>query len=394
MKMLIYSTNGIGKDGITSWMLQNMSRLRRGLFGQVDTVAFPGVDESLVVEFENAGVNVHRLPHRKQHPLAYMRSLRRLIRTGKYDVVHINGNSGTVVMDLICCIGKTPKSRIVHSRNTVGQLKTVHRVLRPMMNALCTERLACGQAAGEWMFGKRPFTVMPNGRDFEAYSYVAEVRSQVRSELGVPSDYALVGHVGNFTRQKNHGFLISAFSEALKIDSRLQLVLIGDGFLRAEVEEKVRYLGLQEHVVFTGRSSKVNKYLSAFDVAVLPSLYEGFPNVAIEWQINGLPSLLSTTVTDEVAVTDLVHFVQANDPVAWGRAIVSTERVDRRIKSSKAQGHLKRAGYAADDGAARLLDFYTSIPQLKASFGMPYGSSAAISKIKDEDVSGSSQTGV
>jgi len=361
MKLLVINTVGVEKDGITSWIIQMFNTMDKSSIDVIDTIAFEGADQAIVHKLEAAGVRTHTLPSRKKRPLAYARALRNLVKENAYDLVHVNGSSGTTAIELICCVASGVKGRIVHSHNTSSMFTTYDKLLRPAMSAICTDRFACGEAAGKWLFGNKQFTIIPNGRDFAEYSFDPDTRIQVRHRLGLSSRHIAIGHVGYFNEQKNHRFLIDAFAMALEQNQNLRLFLLGDGTLRRDIEAQVNSLGLAQSVLFLGHTPRVSDYLSALDLAVLPSLYEGFPNVAIEWQISGLPSLISDSVSDECAVTDLIRFIPAANTTAWAHEIASTVPVDRMSTSSAARRLLREAGYEIAVGAAKLQASYTEI---------------------------------
>lgn len=363
MKILIYSTNGVHRDGITQWLIQAVSGVDRRGIEQVDTIAFPDAYATYLDQLHAVGVGTHFLPSRRKNPIAYALALRRLVRKHSYDIIHISGNSGTIAIDLLACSGAGVKARIVHSHNTQGSYLYTDKLLRPVMNALLTDRAACGHDAGKWLFGDAQFTVIPNGRDFGSYVFSPEARRRIRSELSIPDGCQLIGHVGNFNKQKNHRFLIEAFALSLKRNPDLRLVLIGEGDLMPVAQAQAQDLAIERNVAFLGRRTDVGELLCAFDVAVLPSLYEGFPNVAIEWQINGLPSLISSAVTEECAVTNLVRFLPAEDLSAWAGALADTpvHDVDRANSSNDAQAALREAGYEASASGDRLNTFYAAI---------------------------------
>lgn len=126
----------------------------------------------------------------------------------------------------------------------------------------------------------------------------------------------VIGHVGRFHEQKNHGFLAEIAAEIAKREPLMRLLLIGDGPLRSTVEQQIAQLGLSNKVIFAGIRSDVPRLMSgAMDVFVMPSLYEGLPVVAIEAQAAGLPVLVSDTITDELpAVGRMVHRLSLNTP--------------------------------------------------------------------------------
>jgi glycosyltransferase involved in cell wall biosynthesis len=102
-------------------------------------------------------------------------------------------------------------------------------------------------------------------------------------------------HVGRFQEPKNHRLLIDIFLKVRNTYPDSKLILVGDGELKFDIERKVKYLGLERSVEFTGVVSNVEDYLADADIFVLASIYEGLPLVVIEAMAAGLP-VLSTNV--------------------------------------------------------------------------------------------------
>lgn len=88
--------------------------------------------------------------------------------------------------------------------------------------------------------------------------------------------------------------------------------------LYEKTKKKVNKLGLSDKVIFTGTIPDVHLKLQAADVMIFPSLYEGLPNVVLEWQALGLPCIISDTITKECAVSNLIYFESIkNNPELW-----------------------------------------------------------------------------
>jgi len=108
---------------------------------------------------------------------------------------------------------------------------------------------------------------------------------------------------GRLEKQKNLGELIKAFSRFSKtVTQDSDLVLLGEGSLRVELEELSKTLGVSDKVLFLGHSYGISSILMQSDCFVLPSIYEGMPNVLIEAMSEKLP-ILATPVG---AVPDMV----------------------------------------------------------------------------------------
>ena len=123
----------------------------------------------------------------------------------------------------------------------------------------------------------------------------------------------MIGHIGRFMKQKNHEFLIDIFSEIHKCDKITCLVLVGNGELQEQIKDRVKEKGLQDCVIFAGVRADIPQLLSAMDVFLFPSLYEGMPNTVIEAQATGLPCVISDSITREADITGTVQYVSLNE---------------------------------------------------------------------------------
>lgn len=362
MKILVLSTNGIFQDGITAWLVRSFASIDpTGL--TVDTVAWEGVDAGVVSRVESVGVRVHILPPRRQDVRAYHRSLIDLIIRERYDIVHVCGNSATTVIELSAAKKGGVPVRMLHSHNTSCEHPLFDALLRPWMHALANSNLACGIEAGTWLFGRRPFTVIRNGMDFEDYRFDRAARVSARAELGLGEGDFAIGHVGHFIRQKNHPFLLEMIAELHGRMPEARLFMLGDGPLREALEDKAHALGIDGVVRFLGVRDDVATVLQAMDCMVLPSLFEGFPIVSLEWQAAGLPSLLSDAVTSECRLTPFVSALPLSAGASvWADALqrVAAWDQDRDAQSKEAINILTDAGYDAQESARRLRETYVA----------------------------------
>ena len=218
--------------------------------------------------------------------------------------------------------------RIAHSHSTSGKgeyaKNAVKALLKTQANRYPTERFACSRYAGEWLFGKgADFEVVYNAIDLRRFSFNAEARAKARADLGLVGGQFAVGHVGRFTAQKNHAFLIDVFEQVARRREDAVLLLVGTGEAEACVESSVAERGLTDRVRFLGQRTDMPDMYAAFDAFVLPSLYEGLGLVGVEAQRSGLPCLLSDAITREVDVTGECRFLPIDNPAVWADAICS-----------------------------------------------------------------------
>lgn len=313
-------------------------------------------DERIREEAEAIGGTIHVAPSRMKNPLGYIRFVSRLIRREGYSIVHCHGNSCTLAIDLLAAKLGRAKVRIAHSHNSQCKFALLHKLLRPLFNHLYTHAMACGDEAGRWLYGKKPFTVIRNAIDTRAFAFDAEMRESLRTEFGC-ANRTVIGSVANFTEVKNHAFLLRAFAEAHRRNSDLLLMLVGDGPLRENMEQLARELGISDSVRFLGLRADVAQLIQMMDVMTLPSLFEGFPTVALEWQCAGLPVLLADTITTDCAFTRDVQFLPLNED-AWTSAMLGTSPVDRAAASRSGMVALTQAGFDLSAAAKSLEEDY------------------------------------
>lgn len=274
----------------------------------------------------------------------------------EYKIVHVHQDCLSAVA-LQCAKECGIPIRIAHSHNINQDTNIKYLIKLHYMKKIpnyATDYFACSVEAGDWMFGGHSYHILRNAIDASAYSYSADKAAQMRKQLHIESNF-VVGHIGRFDPQKNHGFLIEVFNEFLKMEPNAKLMLIGDGKGRKKIEEKVKSLGLEDKVVFTGVRSDVADLLQAIDVFVFPSLYEGLGIAAVEAQAAGIPCVLSDKVPTECKMTINTEFLSLKDsPKIWARHILAY----KNIPHMDTYKEIYNAGYDIKKNAERLQAFY------------------------------------
>lgn len=224
--------------------------------------------------------------------------------------------------------------RIAHAHSVpkrFGIKMPVRIYFRHKLKGVYTHRFACSEAPAQWLFGTtEDVTFMRNAVDTEKFSFDENIRKSARESLNIDTDTLVVGHVGRFTYEKNHRFLIEIFDYVNKLHPNSRLLLIGGGKPREEVKtkeviaKKVRELGMADKVQLLGIRDDVSALMSAMDVLVMPSVSEGFPVTLIEAQAAGLRCVVSDVVTNQCNVTEEMQFMSLEqEPVEWANKILS-----------------------------------------------------------------------
>ena len=246
------------------------------------------------------------------HLFKYISITSKVMKMNLYDVIHVNGSSANMLIDILLAFIFRIKTRISHSHNTNCNNKLTHFIFKPFLNIFTTKKVACGYDAGKWTFyGK--FTVIRNGINFNDFYLSITNRERIRNKYSIDESIILILHVGVFNEQKNHSKLIAIFNEIIKISPLYRLMLVGDGYLHENIKKMVIDKGLDEKIIFTGSVPNINEYYSAADLFVLPSLYEGLPVVLIEAQVNGLPCVISSQITEESIISKKVISLDVKD---------------------------------------------------------------------------------
>lgn len=359
MNILIVSTVDFQLHGISSVIMNYFRNIDKTEIN-ADLVVNGDIHESYRLELQRDNIRVFTLK-RKSRPFKYQMELYRIMKKNNYDLIHVHGNSSLMVFDLLPAIMAGIPVRIAHSHNTTCIHKVLHRMLKPLFLLCYTHGFACSQAAGKWLFGNRPFIVIKNGIELNTYRYNEEVRRKYREIINAENKIVL-GHVGNFVEQKNHDFLLNIFAELIKNNQDYKLLLIGDGYLLEEMEEKAAKLKLTDSVLFIGKTTEVYNYLQAMDIFMLPSLYEGLPVVLIEAQAAGVPCIAADTISRESDLTGGIQFLSIADIKDWCESIKKTRELidlrDRKKISDDWQRKIAEAGYDVIQSAGEIRKLY------------------------------------
>lgn len=257
------------------------------------------------------------------------------------------------------------QGRILHSHSSQpsgSKIKAqINRLFYQLTKLFVTDRIACSRVAGEFLFKNSPYQIIYNAIACDRFAFNPQQRQQLRAQFQLDENTMVLGHVGNFEPVKNHQFLLQLLEKLAQQSQSYKLFLIGVGPLQAEYQQWVAEHQLQNQVIFLGYRKDVPQLLNLFDIFLLPSLFEGFPLSTLESQCNGLPTLVSNTVTDEVAITDLVNFYPINQTVEpWVSAIQQTIRnVQRESYADK----MCEQGFSIDQHIQQLIDCYQQVLQ-------------------------------
>ena len=253
---------------------------------------------------------------------------------------------------------------VIHSHSTSngsGFTALVKQILQYPLRYQADCYLSCSEVAGKWLFGDKvvageKFQILQNAIDIGEYQYNETARDIIRKELGLNKEI-LFGHVGRFHESKNPIFLLEVFGQLHNKIPNSKLVMVGEGELRTQIEEKIRQLKIEKDVYLLGTRNDVKSILQAMDCFLFPSCWEGVPVTVIEAQAAGLPCFVSDTVTKDVGASDLVHYLPIqNGTEPWVKAITEAD-----LERKDVAEEIKQAGFDIACTSKWLMNLYREL---------------------------------
>lgn len=305
-------------------------------------------------EIRQLGGQIYRIPSKSESFPGFFTGLKKLVADQHYQYVLRITSNGMGLLDLAIAKKAGAERCIARSSNSSDGNGMKSKVLNVMGRVLFSRavdvKVAPSRLAAEYTFGQRAVQdgkvhELKNGLDLEAFRYEEEWRRSIREEFGIDKKTLVVGHVGRFNEQKNHEFLLDVFIALLKRREDCKLLLVGNGVLEDKIRAKTIANGIEDKVIFAGLRSDVPQLLSAMDLFLFPSFYEGMPNTVIEAQATGLSCVISDTITSEAKILDTLQFASLQEsPEEWAEHLMDAKRMDRTEVKEK----LKSSGYDID----------------------------------------------
>lgn len=352
--LIVIITAFVPYGGLTTVMMNYYRAMdKTGL--KIDFASTNDPPDVLLDELKANGSQYFNLGSRKKQLLKYLKNLKAVLKNGQYDVIHVNGNSATMVFELMTAKKCRVPVRIAHGHTTQTDHAILNKLLKSAFKRSYTHAVAVSSKAGNWLYDGEKYEILKNAINVEKYQFKETIRKKIRYDLGI-EDKCVIGHLGKIYEPKNHDFLIDIFYEIKKINKYACLLLVGDGELKDKIKSKCERLNLED-VIFTGMVNNVYDYLQAMDVFVFPSLWEGSPLALIEAQASGLPCIVSSNVTKDAKCTaNTVYMDLTEGAEAWAKKAVE---VSKHLPSrTDVLDEIRLSGYDIQMEAKKLRKIY------------------------------------
>lgn len=353
MKRLLCIVGGMNAGGAETFLMKIYRGLDTANYQMDFAVAVDGVYDN---EIKSMGGRIYHITPKSKGAVKNFFSIKNLVKEHQYKyVMRVSQHSLSSLELLAAKMGGAEVLAFRSSNsNTIGGKidAMMHKLFMPLVKIVANVKIAPSTEAAEFMFGKgciekQNVMLLHNGLDTELYRYSEAKRKKIRKELGI-EDKFVIGHVGRFSHQKNHEFLINIFAEIKKKRDDAVLLLAGKGELEEKIRNKVKQMGLDNSVLFLGVRSDIPILLSAMDVFVFPSYFEGMPNTVIEAQTSGLFCLISDSITKEAMVTKRVNMISLNQSASqWANEII--KRADIAFDRECIVAEMQKKGYEIKD---------------------------------------------
>ncbi|MCI9452329.1 MAG: glycosyltransferase family 1 protein [Dorea sp.] len=354
---VLHVIHGLGSGGAESILM--------GLFKNVDRNKYHfdflirSKNNIYEKDIKQLGGCVYTAPPFPSHIIKNYKYTKNLIKSKKYSVIHVHGNALIYVYPLIIAKRLGIPCRIMHSHNTSAAKKVyypIHIINKYRIRNVVNIRLACSEAAGNWMFGKDKFYIVENGINISQFKFNQDVRMLYRNRLGI-RDKFVIGNVARFLPSKNHFFLLKIFREILEQMENALLILIGEGPEEEKIKKLAEELGMNDSIIFLGKRNDVNCLMQAMDIFILPSNFEGLGIVLIEAQAASLPCVASDIIPKESKISELIEYVSLNSPPhIWAEQVLKLYKTVRREENSLS---LQESSYNIEKCAKKLEKIYS-----------------------------------
>lgn len=368
---ILHVVGGMNQGGVETWLMHILRHINRDRF-RMDFLVHTKQPCAYDNEIRALGGQIIPCLH-PSRPWTYASNFKRILREyGSYDIVHshVHHFSGYVLR--LAQQAGVPV-RIAHSHLNSSSHEAKAGLKRRLYLTLMKGSIAryakiglgCSRSALADLFGSAWETdprwrVLSCAIDLTPFQYFVDSVA-VRAELGIPANAFVIGHVGRFVEQKNHQFLVDIAAEVAKREPRMHLLLIGDGFLRPDIEQKVAQVGLTDRVIFARTRPDVPRLmLGAMDVFLFPSLYEGLGLVLVEAQAARLPCIFSDVVPEEAdVIKPLVRRISLSQPASvWADAVMATQQGTETITQLEAFATVEKSLFDIRRGVKELELYY------------------------------------
>jgi len=359
---VLHVLGGLEAGGVETWLFNVVQQFDLSVY-QMDFMIFSGSKGVYGNALELLGCKIYMAPKTK-NPFKVAGYYIKTIKVENYDIVHTHRH---FLCGLYLIFNKFTNAKfIAHSHNTSTDSRIFKNKIIASMAKQLTKRapnkLACSVDAGIVLFNE-PSTIIYYGINTQNFKPSLN-KLLLLEDLYQPNENdVVIGHVGRFTEQKNHHFLLDIAKVLIAETPNYHFILIGDGVLKNEIAERIEKENLKHNVHLIGPRTDVNEFMRGFfDVYLFPSLYEGFGIVLIESQCAGLPTVFSSNLPQTVdVIPELINRVNLDKDANWWAKQVTKLALPGYNQKLDYQKRFEQSPFSIQHSAQKLKTFYEDI---------------------------------
>ncbi|WHY71043.1 glycosyltransferase family 1 protein [Fictibacillus enclensis] len=369
VKRVLHIVSSMDRGGAETLIMNVYRNINRKRI-QFDFVTHNTLKGEYDDEIRSLGGTIYSIPSLgSSGPFKYIKNLVSLMKEQSYVAVHAHTDYQSGFPTLAARLSGI-KKRISHSHSTDWprgksvKERAALRLLQSTIKVSANQYCSCSPEAARFLYGnhslkRNKVSILKNGIDLTHFESInrEHSKSSVIEELQLKPDVKILGHVGRFSPSKNQEFILNVLAQLVKEDEKIVVLFIGDGPLQKEVKEKAEKMNLSSYVKFLGVRSDVSRLMSAMDVFLFPSKFEGFGIAALEAQCAATPCVMSVAVPSSTDMgLSLVSYLILNEE-SWVLAIKKALMVHRPNRE-KIRKNITSHGYSITSNLPEWMELY------------------------------------
>lgn len=276
----------------------------------IDVISFTEYPSDFVKTITSKSGKLYTMPRFKgKNILISIKFLRKVLKSNEYEFIHSHITGYRALILKFLTIRYSKKKFIVHAHSTASENKSKYGNIfskfdKKINSFVGNFKIACSLNVAKNNFIKKDYSknnifILKNGVDYDQL-IIQKNEENIRKKYNISSKTMVIGHIGRFSKVKNHIFMLDIIKGLNKKNLDFKWLFVGSGDLFEKIKTEIIRLGIEDKVILVGRAKNVAKYYSAMDIFYLPSSFEGFPTVVIEAQTLGINCIISDNITEEV----------------------------------------------------------------------------------------------
>jgi glycosyltransferase involved in cell wall biosynthesis len=282
---VLHIIKSLGRGGAETLLVETIKHHNREQF-EFHFIYFLPWKDQLVNELHSAGAGSVSCLKATSNigMLLKVPSLVRYLKEQKIDIVHAHLPWAGIVARMACSIAGVP---LIYTEHNIQQryhwtTRWLNKMTFRWQQQVLAVSADVAKSIHENISTHVPVSVVLNGIDTTRFQRSHSHRIGKRQQLGIPEDALVVGTIAVFRKQKRLDLWLETFAKVYGHQPGLRGIIVGDGPLKNQLQEQAKSLGLEEVVVFSGLQTDTPAWISAFDVFMMTSDFEGLPLALLE----------------------------------------------------------------------------------------------------------------